>query len=171
MLVPSMTILCLARPWTGKGPKPGRWPAWVPLSPGAWFSPGKAKGARILAFRGSRYVNRIWLPSSIGASALLTVPGVPILFCPSQWSRVMDWTEPANAWCNCQRDLIIGTLHMGLLFSVIVQFTLRQFSISVNQRRGSPKGHLWCLRSSPTCLRTLNNSDLSYLLISIDTLW
>ena len=31
----------------------------------------------------------------------------------------MDWAEPANVWCNCQRDLIISTLHVGLLCSVI----------------------------------------------------
>lgn len=79
---------------------------------GGWREP-------LLALPGSHYINRIWLPSSIGASAVRMVPRVPILFCPRQWSWVMDRGEPANAWCNCQRDLIISTLHMGLLCSAV----------------------------------------------------
>lgn len=92
---------------------------WVSLSPWTWCSLGRVKGALALALPGSHYINRIWLPSSIGASAVRMVPRVPILFCPRQWSWVMDRGEPANAWCNCQRDLIISTLHMGLLCSAV----------------------------------------------------
>lgn len=79
----------------------------------------EGEGSLAWAFHRSHYVNRIWLPSSTGASAPLTVPRAPILFCPRQWSWVMDWAEPANAWCNCQRDLIISTLHVGLLCSAV----------------------------------------------------
>lgn len=71
------------------------------------------------AFHRSHYINRIWLSSSTGASAPLVVPCVHILFCPRELSWVMDRAEPSNAWCNCQRDLIIRTLHAGLLCPAI----------------------------------------------------
>ena len=63
----------------------------------------------------SHYVNRIGPSSFLRASSPWMVPRVSILFCPKPRSWVMDRAEPANAWCNCQRDLIISTLHAGLL--------------------------------------------------------
>jgi len=63
------------------------------------------------------YINSIWLLSSIGASAELTVPSVPALFCPRHQWWVTDLAKLDNVWCNCQRGLIIRTLHMGLFSS------------------------------------------------------
>ena len=76
---------------------------------------GEGEGTPASTLHRSHYVNRTGPPSFLRASAPQMVPRVPILFCPRPWSRVMDRAEPTNAWCNCQRDLIISTLHVGLL--------------------------------------------------------
>lgn len=96
----------------------------------------------IAASQRSHYVNKLGLPPALGASAPLMVPCVPILFCPRQWSWVMGQAEPANAWCNCQRDLIISTLHVGLRCKAVCS-SLWQFRISMHQRRWIllPKSH------------------------------
>lgn len=76
---------------------------------------GEGEGTPASTLHRSHYVNRTGPPSFLRASAPQMVPRVPILFCPRPWSWVMDRAEPTNAWCNCQRDLIISTLHVGLL--------------------------------------------------------
>lgn len=94
-----------------------------------------------LACWGSYYINITWRLSSIGASAQLTVPSVPALFCPRHQSWVMDLAKPDNAWCNCQRTLIIRTLHVGLFCSTVFSSLTGNFEFAWAYGKLCPSSH------------------------------